>query len=581
MAADATHKAPTASAAASTTLTATFTEAATTFTEAFGLVAMVRRYQSGTTDVTPPTPAGWALLVGGVNTNANPTARLFEGIYVRRGNGAVRSITITGASATTVINLVSMPNVKADVWWDTPYTAEGGPTATTIAIPALAATENGGTALVHVALGGTFGTVGGPTWVGVTNRFGTSDTNTSSWATADVPDAGTDPDPGVSWTNQSLSRVSAVVFRTGTPVAQQTYPRAYRWTGGAKQPARIHAVWTGGAKNVLSSWRVNTPDSGGPEVPSGRVPYLDPYEPTAWPNIAIGSGAVFEAATAPMTAAWINGTAPAANKEAWSIAPFTSTTADPIVELREVTSAGTVTKTYTGVYAKASANATAGTDRHVLLVQPDGFTAYELFKFQRPSAGVITGTGVKKQSLRGKAMETGTRAYGWASFIGLIRHHELEQLDIPHIIALAGPNSFLKSGPVWPAKWEDNDGPANYTGVVPIGTVYGIPPTVNVANLGLSPEGLALARAFQDYGGVITDRAGTGAIYMQPGGDAAAVARYNRMATDYINVVHDLLRRITNNNPGTMTTPYVPDSIAGVMGGGTRRRPMKAPFPPL
>lgn len=576
MAADATHKAPVASAAASTSLTATFTEAATTFTDAYGLVAMVRRYQSGTTDVTPPTPSGWTLLTGGVNTNANPTARLFEGIYVRRGNGSVRSITITGASATTVINLVSMPNVKADTWWDTPYTAEGGPTATTIPIPALTATEDGSTVLVHVALGATFGTVGGPTWTGVTNRFGTSDTNTSSWASADVPAAVTDPAPGVAWTNQSLSRVSAVVFRTGTPVAQQTYPRAYVWQGGVKKAARIRGLWTGGAENVLNSWRINTQVAA-----AQRVPYLDPYDPIAWPNIPVGSGAVFEAVTAPMTAAWVNGTAPAVNKEAWSIAPFTSTTADPIVELREVTSSGTVTKTYTGVYAKATADATAGTDRHVLLVQPDGHTAYEVFKFQRPSAGVIAGTGVKKQTLRGKANETGTRAFGWASFIGLIRHHELAALDIPHVIAAAGPNSFLKSGPVWPAKWEDNDGPANYTGVVPMGTAYGIPPTVNVSNLGLSPEGVALAKAFQDYGMIITDRAGTGAIYMEPGGDAAAVARYNRMTTDYVNVIHDLLRRITNNNPGTMTTPYVPDSIAGVMGGGTRRRPFKAAFPPL
>jgi hypothetical protein len=44
-----------------------------------------------------------------------------------------------------------------------------------------------------------------------------------------------------------------------------------------------------------------------------------------------------------------------------------------------------------------------------------------------------------------------------------------------------------------------------YRGVVPMGAMFGIPPTVDVTKLGLTAEGLALALAFQQYGGVNND----------------------------------------------------------------------------
>lgn len=52
---------------------------------------------------------------------------------------------------------------------------------------------------------------------------------------------------------------------------------------------------------------------------------------------------------------------------------------------------------------------------------------------------------------------------------------------------------------VWPATNVDS-GFANYNGTVPIGSLWTIPPTVDVTTLGLSPEAVILARGIQQYG---------------------------------------------------------------------------------
>jgi hypothetical protein len=60
---------------------------------------------------------------------------------------------------------------------------------------------------------------------------------------------------------------------------------------------------------------------------------------------------------------------------------------------------------------------------------------------------------------------------------------------------------------VWPASTTDNDGHNPYSGLVPMGALVAIPSSVNVQGLGLSPEGLALARAYQQFGGYVVDTA--------------------------------------------------------------------------
>ena len=118
--------------------------------------------------------------------------------------------------------------------------------------------------------------------------------------------------------------------------------------------------------------------------------------------------------------------------------------------------------------------------------------------------------GGKVTTLKGSGTHLGVRAAGTPGMAGLIRAHELRGLKIPHALAVAVPNTVLKSGFVWPAKSQDTDGAYAYSGQVPMGSLFAIPGSVNLAGLGLSAEGLALGKALQNYGAYVVDRSGMG-----------------------------------------------------------------------
>ena len=215
------HRAPVASGSG-TSLQATFTEAASTFTSSYGLVAMVRRYSS-TVDPTPATPANWALIKGPDTPLGGPGVGVW--FFGFRGTGAVNSVTITGSSATTVINLVSVPNVKTATFWDTPD-ASATTSGTSLALGAVTNSEAGATALGMWALGGTAGGTGFSVSGLSTQRSGTSSASTSAWAEQDFPSAGTSISATATWTTAGAAKGVLVSFKTGStnpaPVANKT-----------------------------------------------------------------------------------------------------------------------------------------------------------------------------------------------------------------------------------------------------------------------------------------------------------------------------------------------------------------------
>ena len=124
------------------------------------------------------------------------------------------------------------------------------------------------------------------------------------------------------------------------------------------------------------------------------------------------------------------------------------------------------------------------------------------------------------------------------------------------------PDSVLKSGFVWPAFAQDFNHAQAYKGNVPMGTLFAIPPSVDLNTMGLSLEGLVLGEALQNYGAYVVDRAGTGALYCELACDPTRVAA---LQAAWIKL-RDHLRAVTNNTE------------ANVGGGGT---PGVPPAPPL
>jgi len=290
-----------------------------------------------------------------------------------------------------------------------------------------------------------------------------------------------------------------------------------------------------------------------PEPPSQgtRLAALHPFSSGSPANTAIGSKARFGGSDHAM----MRGLAladPTINRQNWSIAVAYAKSSDPVATLTDTTSK----KKYT-IHIPKDASTTGGTDQHLSIIQPDGRWAYELYKATKQSDTAWTSTRVVKTDLFSDGLADGARASSISHLIGLIRTHEVAERKIPHVLAIGLPDAALKKGWVWPAQGEDTSN-NQYSGTVPMGSLFAIPPDVDLDTLGLSAEGLALGRALQDYGAYVLVRASTAALFAEPSADGTAT---DRMKSDYQKKLYELLRPVTNNS----------ESTPG--GGGTPRRP--------
>lgn len=119
---------------------------------------------------------------------------------------------------------------------------------------------------------------------------------------------------------------------------------------------------------------------------------------------------------------------------------------------------------------------------------------------------------------------------------------------------------------VWPASCMDNGSVSIgavsfYRGLVPMGAMFGIPPDVDLTMLNIkSAEGMALARAFQQFGGVNNDTTSKtfSLCFMETG---ATDAQKSNLRTDCV-AIRNALRMITNitaanpGGPGARVTTY-------------------------
>ncbi|WP_156175721.1 hypothetical protein [Bradyrhizobium sp. LTSP849] len=107
----------------------------------------------------------------------------------------------------------------------------------------------------------------------------------------------------------------------------------------------------------------------------------------------------------------------------------------------------------------------------------------------------------------------GIRAAGSSLLGGLITSNELNGLQIDHAMAMELDPAQLKSGAnpseqfVFPAVSTDAGSVKSYKGSIPMGARFALPPNIDLDHAGLTPEGLAVAKAYQRYGGYVVDMA--------------------------------------------------------------------------
>lgn len=235
----------------------------------------------------------------------------------------------------------------------------------------------------------------------------------------------------------------------------------------------------------------------------------------------------------------------------------------------------------------ATARIAGGTDKHMHVITPDGLHAQEHFLAARSSSTIYTCHRRALVDLTGSGIgpQNGVRAYGGSAIAGLIRGWEVDPTHpaytgaIRHALAVSlrgeqlyydstsapqgfgtdyGSNGYgLKLGYVWPATEQDSVSPTSYTGPIPMGSYFAIPPTVDLTTLGLqTTQGMMLAKAAQDYGCYVTDFSSAQAFYCEDdAGPAAtwatAVLGGGAASAHDPRVVFNALRVVTGNGAST------------------------------
>lgn len=336
----------------------------------------------------------------------------------------------------------------------------------------------------------------------------------------------------------------------------------------------------------------------GPARTITRDPRLHPFSSTSVWNLPIANSATFEAITDPATTSLLKSTGVNVwvNQSGYSHPIYQASYGDPVTDCI----VGAKPALNGSFHAPADAIPATGNDRHFHVIDPEGHYVHETYQAVRNSSTAMTASRHHTIDLFGDGVGpyNGVRAYGGSAIGGIIRAWEVDPTHpnytgvISHAIAGALDGSQMLyiaggaddydhqtgywrgRGYVWPATEQDGTASGGYTGNVPMGGYYAIPPSVDLATLGLATNSaIMLARALQDYGGYVTD--GTTATFCIASVEVGAPPDFraelvSNNASD-LKKIRNQLRIVTNN---TVTTPN-----GGAL-GAARRQPLTPDLPP-
>lgn len=301
------------------------------------------------------------------------------------------------------------------------------------------------------------------------------------------------------------------------------------------------------------------------QTEKARDPWLWPFSVDSPWNTPIGSDAAFAAADSPMTVNVTEG-GTEINSGQWSHPIYLAHADDPWVSVHDKENERDFL-----ARIPLEARPDPKADAHMYVVEPAKHFVLEMYGTRRLTPGTIEAIRAFKVDLYGSGFHLtdgkypGVRAMDASGMGGILRAWEIRQHQISHVLTFLLPPKWLKHGPVWPSSREDYWGFRDYKGNVPMGTLIAIPPSVDLRALDLSPSGLALAKALQDYGAYCADSSGSNGIIISAEGAAEGMPELADMRHDF-DKIHGLLRPVTNNSAATPG------------GGGKPRRP---PAPPL
>ena len=251
-----------------------------------------------------------------------------------------------------------------------------------------------------------------------------------------------------------------------------------------------------------------------------ELPATEPLDPRSAQLVTALAGEV-KAEMPTRKGPWIN-------MNAWSVPVYTVGADVPKVHVTLDTGVVQLQRDFDAVPIPASVHVSAGSDKHLVIYQPSSDSFWEFWHMQLLADGWHARWGGKMTNVStspGYFPNTfGASATSLPLLGGLTTTAELRAKKIDHALAMAIPNTD-RDHVTFPA--QRGDGRVTGPTAVPQGTQFRIDPTVDLSKLGLTPVGMAFARAAQRYGMIVRDSADCVTFYAEDA--TGTVADYKQL----------------------------------------------------
>lgn len=170
-----------------------------------------------------------------------------------------------------------------------------------------------------------------------------------------------------------------------------------------------------------------------------------------------------------------------------------------------------------GVPIPRGAQASRGTDQHLVIWQPSSDTMWEFWRAHQVDGAWHAYWGGKMTDVSHNPgyftnpPDWGASATSLPLLGGLMMPGEIRAGEIDHALAMAVPTASTRA--VWPA--QRSDGHDSSPTAIPEGTRFRLNPDLNIAALHLPPLTAMMARAAQRYGIIVRDQSGAVTFYAQ------------------------------------------------------------------
>ncbi|KMO19988.1 carbohydrate-binding domain-containing protein [Methylobacterium platani] len=198
-------------------------------------------------------------------------------------------------------------------------------------------------------------------------------------------------------------------------------------------------------------------------------------------------------------------------------------------------------------------------DGWAIIVSEDGQHYIETWLGAKTGANSYHATYLAENTVTGDGIANvpgaheGIRAAGMSLMGGVVQKSDLDAGHIDHAVAMAiaTTQAGSQSTPyVWPATTADSN-TSGYSGSIPLGSLFAIPKDVDLTKIGITTsEGMALAKAYQNYGGYVTDTSGPNTMQLAYLEQGVSQSQADNLFKD-MNAIRSHLELVTNNTAAT------------------------------